>query len=186
MVKSKIKSHYVVIICRRTQRVCVFYVGTAYRGLIMKLPIAFTPWVSWFGRTLNGIQNIDWLVSFGFFCLLNDLSVLGLKYVRRIGHANVQCSCTVLVTLTWIWVIFLWPDDLSGSSLMVSYRLQLPSNKIFTACSPETNLLKPQLQMGKLLAWPYEASYSVTGLGFLLGFVLNQFALRLCHRIYPI
>jgi len=43
--------------------------------------------------------------------------------------------------------------DMSGSSLMMScHRLQLPSNEILTACCPETYLLKPQLQMGKVLA----------------------------------
>jgi hypothetical protein len=155
---------------------CVLCWYRIQRPHIMKLPIAFTLWVSWFCRTLNGIWTIDWLVSFGFFCLLNVLSVLGLKYVSHTGHANVQCSCMVLGTLTWLWVIFLWIDDLSGSSHMMSYHLQLPSNKIFTACSPETDLLKPQLQMGKLLVWSFEASYSVPGLGFELGFVLYNLA----------
>lgn len=138
---------------------CVLCWYRIQRLHIMKLPIAITLWVSQFYRTLNEIQNIDWLVSFGFFCLLNDLSVLGLKYVSHIGHANVQCSCMVLGTLTWLWVIFLCTDDLSGSSLMMSYHhLQLPGNKILTICSPETELLKPQLHRGKLLAWHFEAS----------------------------
>lgn len=156
---------------------CVLCWYRIQRPHIMKLPTAFTLWVSWFYRTLNGIWNIDWLVSFGFFCLLNVLSVLGLKYVSHIGQTNVQCSCMVLGTLTWLWVIFLWTDDLSGSSHMMSYHLQLPSNKLLTACSPETDLLKPQLQMRKLLVWSFEASYSVPGLGFELGFVLLQHCL---------
>jgi hypothetical protein len=173
---------------------CAFCWYRIQRPHIMKLPITFTLWVYWFYRSSNGIWNIDWLVSFGFFCLLNDLSVLGLKYVSHIGHANVQCSCMVLETLTWLWVIFLWTDDLSGSSLIMSYHhLWLPSNKILTVCSPETDLLKPKLQMGKLSVWPFEASYSLT-VGVSAGIcpstilpVLNQFALlRLCHRIYPI
>ena len=57
-------------------------------------------------RNFKWIQNIDWLVSFEFFCLLNDLSVLGLKYVSHTCHANVQCTCMVLVTLTWLCVIW--------------------------------------------------------------------------------
>jgi hypothetical protein len=76
---------------------------------------------------------------------------LGFKYLSCIGHAHMQCSCVVLVPSDLALSDLVW-TDLSGSSHHMSYHcLQLSSFKNMTSCSPETELLKQQSQMGALL-----------------------------------
>ena len=94
----------------------------------------------------------EWSVSFGF----------------KICKSYWSCQCAMQshgARDTYLALSDLFVDWWSEWQLSHDELSSWESNKILTACNPETDLLKAQLQMGKLLAWPFEANYSMKGSG---------------------